>query len=174
MQQIIVCLIGQNKPDLLKSLSKAILDAGGNIGDCRMTVLGEHVTVMMVLSGSWDTIVKIETLLPRLEMQLELTCLTKRTEVRPKSVNLLPYMVEIVALYHPEIIYEITNFFATHAVVIEELVSNRFIATQTDTPILSLTITIHVPASSSIAQLRGEFMDLCDELNLDAVMGPLK
>ena len=38
----------------------------------------------------------------------------------------------------------------------------------------SLHVTISVPTNTSIAALRGEFMDLCDQLNLDAVMEPVK
>jgi len=33
---------------------------------------------------------------------------------------------------------------------------------------------IGIPASKSIAELRESFMDFCDNLNLDAVLEPLK
>jgi glycine cleavage system transcriptional repressor len=35
-------------------------------------------------------------------------------------------------------------------------------------------MTISVPTNVSIAGLRGEFMDFCDHLNLDAIMEPVK
>ncbi len=174
MQQLVVCAIGQNEPKLLKTLSKAIIDCGGSITDSRMTILGNEFTLMMLLSGSWDAIVKIEALLPRLQDQLALTFVTRRTESVEKTAHLIPYMVEVVALYHPEIIYEITRFFTHHNIHMEEMVSNYYTTAKTGTPMFSLTLTIHVPATVSIATLRGEFMDLCDELNLDSVMGPVK
>jgi glycine cleavage system transcriptional repressor len=174
IQQLVVCAIGQNEPKLLKTLSKAIIDCGGNIMDSRMTILGGEFTLIMLLSGSWDTIVKIEALLPRLQDQLALTMITKRTESLEKPAHLLPYVVEVVALYHSEIVYEITRFFINRNIHIEDMVTNYYTTAKTDTPMFSLTLAIHIPATTSIATLRGEFMDLCDELNLDSVMGPVK
>ena len=38
----------------------------------------------------------------------------------------------------------------------------------------SLHMTISVPTDISIAAMRNEFMDFCDQLNLDAIMEPVK
>jgi glycine cleavage system transcriptional repressor len=38
----------------------------------------------------------------------------------------------------------------------------------------SLHMTISVPSNTSIAALRGEFMEFCDRLNLDSIMEPVK
>jgi len=35
-------------------------------------------------------------------------------------------------------------------------------------------MTIGVPTDISIATLRGEFMEFCDQLNLDSIMEPVK
>ncbi len=47
-------------------------------------------------------------------------------------------------------------------------------ATHTGTPVASVHLTIDVPAGLHIATLRDEFMELCDQLNLDAIMEPAK
>ena len=174
MQQLVICAIGQNKPDLLKTLSKTILESGGNIMDSHVTILGEQFTMVMLLTGSWDTIVKIEDSLPRLQSQLALTFTSKRTEFPQKRTHLLPYTVEIIALYHPAIIYEVAQFFADNNVHVEDLIAHRYTVAQTETQMFSLTLGIYIPANIPIANLRGEFMDLCDELNLDSVMIPTK
>jgi glycine cleavage system transcriptional repressor len=38
----------------------------------------------------------------------------------------------------------------------------------------SVHMTVHVPASTHISTLREEFMEFCDELNLDALIEPVK
>jgi glycine cleavage system transcriptional repressor len=174
MQQLIVCATGPHRPDLLKTLSKALLDCGGNIADCYTTIMGDQMTVMMRLSGSWDAVVRVESLMPRLQTQLGLEFITKRTEVPPTSANFLPYMVEIVALYHPHIVYEITSFFASRQILVIDLIAHRYPASQTEALMFTLTLTIHIPTNLSIADLRNEFMDLCDDLNLDAMLWPVK
>lgn len=175
MQQLIICAQGPHRPDLLKILSKAIFDCGGKIADSHITLWGEQVAAIILLSGSWDAIVKIESLLPRLQTQLGLNFITTRTEVPSTSatVNLLPYIVELVALYHPQIVYEIANFFTNYNVSMTDLSIHRYIAT-TGSQMLSVKLIIYVPTNISIANLRNDFMDFCDDLNLDGIMDPLK
>ena len=38
----------------------------------------------------------------------------------------------------------------------------------------ALHMTIGIPGDASIASVRGEFMDFCDDLNLDAMLAPVK
>jgi glycine cleavage system transcriptional repressor len=38
----------------------------------------------------------------------------------------------------------------------------------------SVHLTVDIPATLQIAALREEFMDFCDQLNLDAVIEPIK
>ena len=40
--------------------------------------------------------------------------------------------------------------------------------------VLVLHMTVGIPADSAIAAVRGEFMDFCDELNLDAMLTPVR
>jgi glycine cleavage system transcriptional repressor len=50
----------------------------------------------------------------------------------------------------------------------------RYSPPRNNTQLCAISMSIGVPAQLMLVNLRNEFMDLCDELNLDAVMGPLK
>ena len=54
------------------------------------------------------------------------------------------------------------------------MVSNAYKAAHTASPMFSVRMTIDVPAHVQISQLREDFLDLCDEENLDGIMEPLK
>jgi glycine cleavage system transcriptional repressor len=170
----VISALGNNRPGLVHQLSKAVKDCGCNILDSRMAVLGGEFAVILLLAGTWDAIAKIESMIPRLEDSLDLTLISRRTEVREKVANLMPYAVEVVASDRPGIVHDIAQFFSARDINIEELVTGSFAAAHTGTPMFSLHVTISVPTNTSIAALRGEFMDLCDQLNLDAVMEPVK
>jgi glycine cleavage system transcriptional repressor len=45
---------------------------------------------------------------------------------------------------------------------------------QTGADMFSAHVTIGVPASMHIAALRDDFLAFCDDLNLDAIMDPMK
>jgi glycine cleavage system transcriptional repressor len=170
----VISALGNNRPGLVHQLSKAVKDCGCNILDSRMAVLGGEFAVIMLLAGTWDAIAKIESMIPRLEDSLDLTLISRRTEVREKVANLMPYAVEVVASDRPGIVHDIAQFFSSRDINIEELFTGSYAAAHTGTPMFSLHVTISVPTNTSIAALRGEFMDLCDQLNLDAVMEPVK
>jgi len=170
----VISALGNNRPGLVHQLSKAVKDCGCNILDSRMAVLGGEFAVILLLAGTWDAIAKIESMIPRLEDSLDLTLISRRTEVREKVANLMPYAVEVVASDRPGIVHDIAQFFSSRDINIEELFTGSYAAAHTGTPMFSLHVTISVPTNTSIATLRGEFMDLCDQLNLDAVMEPVK
>ena len=47
-------------------------------------------------------------------------------------------------------------------------------AMQTGAEMFQAQITIGIPAETHIAALRDDFLELCDGLNLDAIMDPVK
>ncbi len=171
---LVISALGKDHPGIVNELSEAILDCGCSISDSRMTVLGSEFAVIMLVSGNWSAIAKIEDLLSRLEDKLGLTVITRRTEPRSPSKELIPYAVEVVAMDHPGIVHDIAQFFSSRDINIEDLYTGSYAAPHTGTPMFSLHMTIGVPAGLPVATLRGEFMDFCDALNLDAMLAPVK
>ena len=57
---LVMTVIGEDRPGVVKDISKAILDCGGNIEESRMTTLGAEFTVLMLISGNWHTPAKLE------------------------------------------------------------------------------------------------------------------
>jgi glycine cleavage system transcriptional repressor len=171
---IAITLMGVNRVGLVEQFTKAVRDCGCSIGDSRMTVLGDRLSLLILLTGTWDAIAKIESMLPRLENQLQVKTLSQRAEPRKRHTNMMPYAIEVVAADRPGIVHEIAQFFTQRDIGVEDMYSGTYAAAHTGTPMFSLHMTISVPTDLSIAGLRGEFMDFCDHLNLDAIMEPVK
>ena len=171
---VAISALGINRPGLIEPLVKAVRDCGCSVVDSRMTVLGNRFAMMMLLSGTWNAIAKIENSLPRLEEQLEIATVAQRTEPRKQEGGLMPYALEVVAVDQIGIVHEIAQFFCAREINIEDLYSGTYAAAHTGTPMFSLHMTISVPTDVSVATLRGEFMEFCDQLNLDSIMEPVK
>jgi glycine cleavage system transcriptional repressor len=174
LNSIAISLMGANRVGLIENFTKAVRDCGCSVGDSRMTVLGDRFSMLILLTGTWDAIAKIETMLPRLETQLQVKILSQRAEPRKRHTNMMPYAIEVVAVDRQGIVHEITQFFTQREIGVEDMYSGTYAAAHTGTPMFSLHMTISVPTDVSIAGLRGEFMDFCDHLNLDAIMEPVK
>ncbi len=171
---LVISAIGPDKPGIVNTLSMTVLDNNCNIVDSRMTVLGGEFAIILMVSGSWDSIARLEQSLSKSADDLGLTIISKRTEAKHTTGNLLPYIVEVVAMDHPGIVYNVAEFFSSRNINIEDLSTGSYAAAHTGTPMFSMNMTISVPADQHIGQLREQFGEFCDELNLDAVLEPAK
>ena len=171
---LVISAIGEDKPGIVNALSEKILENGCNIIDSRMTVLGGEFAIMMMVSGSWNTIAKLESALPTLEKQLKLTIIAKQTESRDTLSKKLPYMVEVVSMDHPGIVNNVADFFSSRNINIEDLSTGSYAAAHTGTHMFTMQMVISIPADLHLGDLREQFTDFCDNLNLDAIMEPVK
>ena len=90
-------------------------------------------------------------------------------EPRPNS---MPYVAYVSAVYRPDILSELCQFFLDHRVEIENLTCDTYQAPQTMGTMLNATITVTLPAGTQISWLRDQFLDFADALNLDALIEP--
>lgn len=171
---LIISAIGHDKPGIVQALSKVVFDSGCNILDSRMMVLGGEFSVIMMTAGNWNHIAKLETTIKHAAEEAGLTITLTRTESRETQPTLLPYMVEVVSIDHPGIVYQVADFFSRRQINIEDLSSDSYHAAHTGTPMFSMNIAISVPSQLSIGELRTQFLNFCDEYNIDAVIEPAK
>lgn len=171
---LVISALGKDRPGLVEQLTQAVLDCRCRVSDSRMTVLGNQFAVVMLVTGNWNAVAKLETILGRLEENLGLGIQSQRSESRQSASNLIPYGVEVVSVDSPRIVHDVASFFSRRSINIEDVYTTTYTAAHTGAPMFSLHMTVGIPADTSIAALRGEFMDFCDDLNLDAMLAPVK
>ncbi|MCB1736900.1 MAG: glycine cleavage system protein R [Gammaproteobacteria bacterium] len=171
---LVISAMGADRPGIVDELSGQILECGCNIEDSRMSVLGREFALILLISGRWDAIAKLETALEPLGKRLDLTVNHRRTDSREQTGNVLPYAVDVSAMDQPGIVHHISKFLSQRDINIEDMSTARYAAAHTGTPMFAVHITIGIPGSMQIAALRDDFLDFCDRLNIDAVMEPIK
>jgi len=171
---LLISAFGAPSRSPLAGIAKRITDCGCALAETRLAAIGSDVSVLVLASGSWDAIAKLESALGRLEREDQLRLQHFRTGAKPVQPNLLPYVVEVVAADKPGILFQIAEFMHKHGISIEQLQSTRYRAMQTGADMFSAQISIGIPASTHIAALRDDFLEFCDGLNLDAIMDPMK
>ncbi|BAU56933.1 glycine cleavage system protein R [Halorhodospira halochloris] len=171
---IVITALGEDRPGIIRNLSSAISETGSNIEDCRLSILGKEVALMMMVSGRWNELAKLESSLPNCAKRMGMDIQIRRTEAQEQGGQLLPYSVEVIALDAPGIVAQLTEFFASRDINIREMNTSNYTTSGTGTIMFSLQLTIDVPAGIHISTLRDEFMSFCDQLNLDSIMEPAK
>lgn len=165
---IVISALGSDRPGIVHALTGAILAHQGNILDSRMTVLGGEFAVLMLVSGSEQTLTALEHDQPTLESSLDLTLTFKRTALPENRPKALAYSADVIALDHPGIVHEIANFFSQRAINIDDLSTGTYAAPHTGTTMFSIHLALSIPVEESIGKLRDAFIDFCEERNLDA------
>lgn len=171
---LVISALGHDRPGIINELSRGILEYGCNIVDSRMTVLGGEFAIILLTSGHWNQIAKLEAALPKFEANLGLVISFRRTGARKTQPDLVPYEIEVVAIDHPGIVHQLTNFFSTRQINIEDLSTGSYYAAHTGAKMFTLHMVVGLPSSLSIAEIRDHFLTFCDDLNLDATIQPYK
>ncbi len=65
-QLIVLSAIGTDRTGVVQDITKVIMGCGGNIEESRMTTLGAEFAVLMLVSGNWHTLTKLERELEKL------------------------------------------------------------------------------------------------------------
>lgn len=171
---LVLSALGADRTGIVDELARAASETRCNIADSRMIVMGQEFALIMMVSGTWDAIAKLEAQLPNLGKRLGLAIITKRTEPRQVQTEAMPYNVHVIALDNPGIVHEIANFFAVQGINIEAMETSTYAAPHTGSPMFALSMTVNIPARLHVATLRENFMLFCDDRNLDAIIEPYK
>ena len=173
-EYLVVTASGEDKVGLVDRLSRRITESGCNIEESRMAVLGGQFALIMRLSGPWNALSKFEEQMGGLGESLGLTMICNRTRARKRLQPQVPYHVDVVAMDHPGIVHSLAEFFSKRGINIEELQTDTYPAPHTGTPMFSVAMMVGIPAATHIPDLRGDFVDYCDDLNLDATFEPAR
>jgi glycine cleavage system transcriptional repressor len=173
-QLLAVSAIGPDRPGLVHDLTRAINDCGGSIAESRMASLGTEFAMVLLVSGNWHTLARLESELKKVADECGLTLQLRRTEQRGARRDQLPYSIDIVSLDQTGIVAGLSGFCAARSIDIGEVATRCYAAAHTGAPMFAVQMIINVPAKLHVSQLREEFMDYCDNMNLDAILEPVK
>jgi glycine cleavage system transcriptional repressor len=173
-QYLAVSAIGGDRTGMVHDLTRIITECGGNIAESRMAALGSEFAMLLLINGNWHALARIESEVSRLAESGSLSVQLRRTEPRGVRKDMLPYSIDIVSLDQTGIVAGLSGFFATRGIDIGEVATRSYAAAHTGAPMFAVQMVVNVPSKLPLSQLREEFMDYCDSLNLDAVLEPVK
>ncbi|MEJ2390254.1 MAG: ACT domain-containing protein [Gammaproteobacteria bacterium] len=104
---LVISALGQDRAGLVAELSQTVQNSGCNIEDSRMSILGGEFAIIMLISGAWNNIAKLEDILPTTAEKLGLLLNSRRTQSRELSQEEIPYTIEVISLDHPGIVQQI-------------------------------------------------------------------
>ncbi len=169
-QYLILFSAGKDRPGIVDDISTVLYEAGANIEDSRMAVLGGCFSVMTLFSCTARQLEAVRSGLQKLK-KLGLDCFLHeaRDPRAAKKRPGIPLRFEVTAMDHPGIVNRFVRLLHVREVNIESLVTQVTRAPLSGAPLFNLTLEATVPASAPIALVKEELEDLAREMNVDLV-----
>jgi glycine cleavage system regulatory protein len=168
MHDLVLTLIGPDRPGLVEAVAAVIASHGGNWLESRMTRL----------AGQFAGILRAELPAERVPDALRALAALEARGVRvatdaapradiPAGAAPLRMRLELLGVDRPGIVREISQLLARHGVNVEELVTNRVSAPMSGEMLFEARADVAVPPSTDVAGLRAALERTANDLMVD-------
>ena len=112
-QLIVISVIGTDRTGVVQDITKAVLACGGNIEESRMSTLGKEFAMLLLVSGNWHTLNRLEGALDKLSRGRQSHLFHPQDGDTGSKDDRMPYAVDVVALISRELFSISANFFSS-------------------------------------------------------------
>jgi glycine cleavage system transcriptional repressor len=172
--QLAITVLGNNNSNFISEILPAVRDCNCNILEIRTSRLAQSSAAYMLIQGNWNQIAKLENTLDSIQKRIGIKIHSLRPDSKEKVKDYLPYSLETISLDRDNIIEAITGFLFEREIDIEEISGSSYQAPYIQSAVFSTKFVILVPPQLQLLTLREEFLDFCDQLNIDAILEPVK
>lgn len=169
---LVLTAVGPDRPGIVSELSALIRQAGANVEDSRMAVLGGEFALLMLVSGSEQALERTTSAAADDAAQLGLSVMHRPTTGPKKASGVQPYVLRVSGLDRPGIVQAITGVLARRRVNVGSLDSRLAFAPESGTPLFVLEAALEVPSETAVSELRRELTATSDAENLDLTFEP--
>jgi glycine cleavage system regulatory protein len=163
MRDLVLTLIGQDRPGLVESLAAPIAAHGGNWLESRMAHLAGQFAGILRVEVPDEQAAALLAALHALEARgLRIVVETSPREPAAQERRLM--LVDVVGLDRPGIVREISRLLAERSVNIEELATDRTTAPMSGELLFRSRMRVHVPTQTDASDLRRRLESVAQDL----------
>ncbi len=175
MTDLVLTLIGTDRPGIVEVLAETIASHGGNWLESRMAHLAGKFAGVLRIEAPDDRMSDLQSALRALEGQ-GLTLVLERSGGTPPPSARHTLEIELLGLDRPGLVRQISDVLAKRHINVEELATDRVSAPMSGDLLFRAKIRVDVPASAEVAELRQALehlaMDLMVEVRVAEGLGP--
>lgn len=172
--QLAITVLGHNRNYFIAEILSTIRDCRCSIVEIRYSRLEQTDAAYLLIQGNWNQIAKFENLMDALQKRLDIKIHMLRPEREHKEKEFLPYSLETLSVDRDNIIEAVSSFLSIRDIEIEEVSGSSYQAPYISTSVFATKFIVLIPPEIRLLSLREEFLDFCDQLNIDAILEPIK
>lgn len=165
MTDLVLTLIGPDRPGLVESLAKRVADHGGNWLESRMAHLAGQFAGILRVEVPPEKVAALQAALGELEKE-ELRVVAHGGAVS-EGAELQVMELQLLGQDHPGIVREVSQVLLQHGVNIAELTTDQVSAPMAGGQLFSARARLQVPADADADRLRSDLERIADDLMVD-------
>lgn len=165
----VLTAVGFDRPGIVAEVSEIIYKCGCNLEDSRMSLLGNHFALLILLSGKEEGVFKeLSKKSSRLQDQKDLSVFlfpmkTKGHEP-PEETPEPNYEIRVVGLDRAGIVFRTSQLMASRNINIVDLETRIDPASESGSPIFTMNAKLAVPKDVDGKEFRNDLKEIADEL----------
>ena len=152
--QLIVTILGLNRPGILSTVAECVAEAGCNILDSRQAIMGKDFSLTMIIEGKQTAITKAEIMIPQLSQQHDLLSMLKRTSEHCKQNIEHLCSLEFSGADSLGIVKAVTAVFAEFEVSVTALRQQTYVNAANGTNMMRCKMMLSAPEHANLNLLR--------------------
>jgi len=165
MQDLVLTLIGPDRPGLVESLARRVADHGGNWLESRMARLGGQFAGILRVEVPPERVAGLQAALA--ELQEDGLRVVAESGALADDADLRAMELRLVGQDHPGIVRDVSRVLLHHGVNIEELATDQESAPMAGEHLFRATARLQVPAEANTDRLRQDLERIADDLMVD-------
>lgn len=174
--RLIVTALDEKGGDLFGRLLRSIRESECQVHECRMTRLGDSSAFFLLAYGKWNHVAKLENLLTSMWPGERIFFQRLEAEGREGDsfTGDLLYAADIVTREGSDVLDDVVAFLTQRGIGIQDLRCSSYRLPYVDAMVSTIHLLLRIPPGIAVLSLRDEFLDLCEQMEMDAVFEPVK
>ncbi len=165
MIDLVLTLIGPDRPGIVDSVSEVVAAHGGNWLESRMAHLAGKFAGVLRVEVAEEQAAALEVALGRLEVNGLKIVVERGAPVEPPRHHTME--IELVGLDRPGLVHEISTLLAAQGINVEELVTDRPTAAHSGDRMFHARIRVVIPEAVDIEAVRQGLERLAGDLMVE-------
>jgi glycine cleavage system transcriptional repressor len=172
---IVFTLTGPDRVGIVESVTKLLLDNGGNVESSRMTRLGGEFAMLVLVSLPSERLSGLDTAVNELTARgYKVTTSQTGPGYTETPPGWLPFQIEVEGADHEGIIHEVARYLSARGINIESMETGVTPAPLSGTPLFTMTAIVAVPPALADQGWQAALQEVGNSLNVDITVSPLK
>jgi len=165
---IVFTLTGPDRVGIVESVTKFLLEQGGNVESSRMARLGGEFAMLVLVSLPVERLDGLEKSLHELTNQgYKVTTSKTGAGYVETPPGWLPFQIKVEGADHEGIVHEVARYLSELGINIESMETGVIPAPLSGTPLFSMTATVAAPPALADKEWQADLQGLGDRMNVE-------